>query len=225
VKEQRSLLKSQLRPSSDATPEQRQAYTNSLEQFDNYVEKNGQEFDRKELQTYTESLIKQRKTTQIQDARNGLAMPTHTSVGREAMTLEEVHATRIKLLGELRAGNITREEAGKQWQLLKQWQKMLETSGEKGKLAIPSRTRGVSASETVPQSEPVKESQTPAIPSFTGGVDISQVVQSAPPEMIQQITQQLASNIDLSQIPPELVQQIVQQVISGMASQVVGGAK
>ena len=142
VKEQRSLLKSQLRPSSDATPEQRQAYTNSLEQFDNYVEKNGKEFDRKELQTYTESLIKQRKTTQIQDARNGLAMPTHTSVGREAMTLEEVQATRTKLLGELKAGNITQEEAGKQWQLLKQWQQMLETSGEKVKPAIPSFTGG-----------------------------------------------------------------------------------
>ena len=231
VKEQRSLLKSQLRPSSDATPEQRQAYTNSLEQFDNYVEKNGQEFDRKELQTYTESLIKQRKTNQIQDARNGLAMPTHTSVGREAMTLEEVQATRIKLLGELKAGNITREEAGKQWQLLKQWQKMLETSGDKVKPAIPNFTRGLQlptgqsqvkgVSETVPstvQHSPIAQTLDQGLANLPmdGAVEaVQNQVLGAAAGWIQNFVQQTG-------LPQQMVEQLVMQVVGATANQMSG---
>ena len=231
VKEQRSLLKSQLRPSSDATPEERQAYTNSLEQFDNYVEKNGKEFDRKELQTYTESLIKQRKTSQIQDARNGLAMPTHTSVGREAMTLEEVQATRTKLLGELKAGNITQEEAGKQWQLLKQWQKTLETAGEKVKPAIPSFTGGAQlaagqsqvkgVSETVPstvQHSPIPQTLDQGLANLPmdGAVEaVQNQVLGAAAGWIQNFVQQTG-------LPQQMVEQLVMQVVGATANQMSG---
>jgi hypothetical protein len=231
VKEQRSLLKSQLRPSSDATPEQRQAYTNSLEQFDNYVEKNGQEFDRKELQTYTESLIKQRKTTQIQDARNGLAMPTHTSVGREAMTLEEVQAAKIKLLFARKAGEVADQEAGRQWQLLNQWQKMLETSGDKVKPAIPNFTRGLQlptgqsqvkgVSETVPstvQHSPIPQTLDQGLANLPmdGAVEaVQNQVLGAAAGWIQNFVQQTG-------LPQQMVEQLVMQVVGATANQMSG---
>lgn len=225
VGEQRALLKSQLRPSKDATPEERDAYTKSLEHFDAQVERSGDNLDRKELTTWTEGLIKQFKLSKVTEGRRALPMPMLTQSGREGFDIQELDAIRGRTFDAIRDGEMTNEEAAEQWELLNKWQKVFEADGQKIKLG-PPKPAGLpfnftgAATPELTGGETTEAAQAPQTP------DASSVVsQAVPPELIQQFAQQIMPGLDLSQIPPEVVQQIVQQAISALAQQAAGGTQ
>jgi hypothetical protein len=121
-----SDLRVRLKPPKDGSPEEWQDYYEAQQEFDEYVAKSGDRLDRKSLTEFTQDLVKQKLGERVKANREGLSMMRFSQVGRNALTLEEVNATEIRMLQALQARKISQAEANAEWKLIKSWRKTLE---------------------------------------------------------------------------------------------------
>lgn len=125
AKEQRSLIKSTLKPDKYAKPEERQAYQDALEQYDDFVSEQGPKLDRKALSTFSNELIERAKLKRTSDTRQNLPVPDNIGLPKEAVSLEAVTAAKQKLKDDFAAGLIDNAVAVRQSNLLRRWENLL----------------------------------------------------------------------------------------------------
>jgi hypothetical protein len=125
AKEQRSLLKSTLKPDKYAKAEERQAYQEALEQYDDFVAEQGQKLDRKGLGDFTNQLIERAKIKRTSDTRQNLPLPDGITIPKEAMSLDVINAEKQKLREGVQAGTIDEGAAKQRADILKRWERLL----------------------------------------------------------------------------------------------------
>lgn len=136
--EQRQVLKRTLRPDKNASKEEIEAYTSTLEAYDAFVDerhgdasKDGPEgksksLDRKELTDYTQRLIGESRSRKVLDKRKSLSLPRFTQVGRDTMSYEELQAAIKRTADAYKAGKLSKSELSQEIASLKRWQDLMQ---------------------------------------------------------------------------------------------------
>lgn len=130
-REVRKTLSSQLAPASVAEPEQYERRMQAVFAFDDWVKENP-EATRDEAVTKAKELAGEYAARDIDDLRKSIPMPYASTVGRYAITPEQLPLSAAKLREAFHTKRISEEQFREQVEVLKKWKAMFDEEVRNG---------------------------------------------------------------------------------------------